>query len=124
MPFSHWQEQGAWISCAAGFRQILPEEVGNALGLNKPARSLLASKAKDHFREELLKTTSIFHWEYLTTSLLPLLAPGSPKPTSNPVSQFVEAVPKSMTHATFKLLKERAHKWTKAIEFSPVRGHC
>jgi hypothetical protein len=119
MPVPHWQENGAWLSTSRGFRQLLPEEFGNALGIDKPSRKLISSGKIHQVHTELLKTTSIFHWECLSGSLIRLLDPTRSLPLQVSVHLDVEEVPNNLTHTTFMALRERAQKWKQFMEAQP-----
>jgi hypothetical protein len=111
MPFSHWQESGAWISSGSfGYRQLLPKEVANALGVDKDDQKRIAVNAIPGVLQMLLKTTSIFHWEYLTPSLLGVIF--SDRTQGSVLKKCeVEAVPDSLAQSTFQLLWNCARDW-------------
>jgi hypothetical protein len=53
---------GAWVETEKGIRRLMPEETSNGLGAPKEDRTTLLSSL-------LRCTTSLFHWEYLSSSL-------------------------------------------------------
>jgi hypothetical protein len=54
---------GAWVETERGIRRLMPEETSKGLGAPKEERTTLSAS--------ILKcTTSLFHWEYLSSSLI------------------------------------------------------
>jgi hypothetical protein len=56
---------GAYITTDQGIRRVLPEETGQGLGIPKEWKI----EPKDMTRGLLDRTTSLFHWEYLSFTL-------------------------------------------------------
>jgi hypothetical protein len=54
---------GAWIETEKGIRRLMPEETSKGLGSPKEAKTKLSASI-------LKSTTSLFHWEYLSMSLI------------------------------------------------------
>jgi hypothetical protein len=53
---------GAWIQTEKGVRRLMPKETSKGLGAPKAERPALTASI-------LPSTTSLFHWEYLSSSL-------------------------------------------------------
>ena len=60
MPCGDWTTDGPWLRTERGFRRLLPLEIARGLGIPKHR---LSQDPID--RRHLLRTTSVFHWEYL-----------------------------------------------------------
>jgi hypothetical protein len=61
---------GAWITTEKGIRRLMPKETSKGLGAPKTERIVLTSSL-------LRSSTSLFHWEYVSSSLtLPSLVDG------------------------------------------------
>jgi hypothetical protein len=58
---------GAWIQTERGHRRLLFEETAQGLGVPKEWKL----EPRKLTKSSLSRTTSLFHWEYLTESLLP-----------------------------------------------------
>lgn len=67
---------GAWIETERGIRRLMPEETSNGLGAPKKNRTTLSASI-------LQCTTSLFHWEYLSSSLT---LPSEGQPTLLPAT--------------------------------------
>jgi hypothetical protein len=67
---------GAYVQTTRGTRRLMPEETGRGLGIPKEWKI-----DPDHItRGLLMRTTSLFHWEYILTTLLradPCVMPSS-----------------------------------------------
>jgi hypothetical protein len=61
-----------WITTTHGVRRLLPEELARGLGMDKKS----SEEAKDHLTPSLLqRTTSLFHWEYLSDGFVQIEEP-------------------------------------------------
>lgn len=95
-----WSNVGLLFACPDGKpRPLLPTEVGRGLGLSKPFLSSLHDHNLARATRLLLNTTSVYHWEFVSNALQPLLLPcpsplpdvpapsrSPPPPLSRPIS--------------------------------------
>ena len=69
---------GQYIQTEKGIRRLLPEEFARGLGIPK------TWDLRDIKTNELIQTTSLFHWEYLAQCLSYRATNGRPTPTTTP----------------------------------------
>ena len=81
---------GAWIITEHGHRRLLLDECARGLGIPKDWR-LDPRKLNGN---TLLRTTSVFHWEFLSTSFLPTVSTSYQAGSSSPSATIV---PSSLT---------------------------
>jgi hypothetical protein len=109
MPWSHWQGTGAWIKNDHGYRQIQLVEIGRGLGASKEdCVALEEPRTPADIRgahKMLLHSTSLFHWEYLSSSIVGLTDWAA---HDRPLATELEAIPSDIAEATFELMKRRA----------------
>ena len=96
---------GRWVHTTKGIRRLQPEEVANGLGAKKAWRIPATSS------DILARTTSLFHWEFLSSVLSQPFAPTEPKLV--PIREFFETA-----GLTFAINESHPFSW-KPPDLSP-----
>ena len=91
---------GAWVKTDQGHRRLLLEETARGLGVPK-GWNLDQSKLTGG---TLLRTTSLYHWEFLSSSFVPSLAPPLRDASPHPVVDLKDTTyPTTPPHTPFTL---------------------
>ena len=113
MPWAYKSDRRGWICDEKrGYRRLSIQEAAKALGVNKQDAAEISSRQEDRRREHgsVLRTTSLFHWEYLSQSIIRALEKRKVEPGDEEGTQYLGGIKDTEERRTFDCLRDRSEK--------------